>query len=293
MLSWSRVPCSSVSAPIPNAASAPSYVGDGKDYAISVSPHRIKTAIGSFPAVTGVKSVKSVNVGVGCICGKDAYSLQLNSNFYVTTNCGQNPKCVGWEQFALTSPVDKHHHFALLFIQDWRIAQTKVRLACPAKSTGWQQVGYDCFYSSRGIEVPEIPIQQLGEVTLSGSAAPNGDSVFLSDGTTVYGTKNLQGDLMDLSRYWTGAEFNVVGDAFDSLALFNAGSEITVRIEADDGSTAAPICQANKGTTGETNSLSFVPVPSKATKQQYPSILFTEADIPGNATPKCDAIGGL
>ena len=139
---------------------------------------------------------------------------------------------------------------------------------------------------------PQIPITELGQMSLSGSAAPTGDSAFLTVGTTVYGTQNIQGDLMDLSQNWTGAEFNIVGDCCGSRADFNAGSTITVGLEADDGSTAAPSCLTNKGTTGESNSLSFIAAPSNPPQQQYPSILFTEASTPGSAAPSCDTRRG-
>jgi len=49
------------------------------------SGHLLKSATGSFPTVTGVKSEKSVGVpafGDGGILGPNEYTLQVNTNFY-------------------------------------------------------------------------------------------------------------------------------------------------------------------------------------------------------------------
>ena len=296
-LGWSRIACTKAIPPVPAIGSvAPGIIGDGRDFALSVSPQLISTAIGSFPEVSGVKRVRTVGVrsfGRGCVCGNDAYTLQLNSNTYLTTDCGKNAQCTGWEQFVYATPVNKGVKSAQLFIQDWRIRTTSTSLKCPPKHSGWAASGGDCYFSSPAIDVPQIPITELGQMSLSGSAAPTGDSAFLTVGTTVYGTQNIQGDLMDLSQNWTGAEFNIVGDCCGSRADFNAGSKITVGLEADDGSTAAPFCLTNKGTTGESNSLSFIAAPSNPPQQQYPSILFTEGSTPGSAAPSCDTVAGL
>jgi hypothetical protein len=299
-IGWSRVACAKAAPPPPipppSGNVTPAVIGDGRDLALSVSPQIISTAIGSFPDVSGVKHVRTVGVrafGKGCVCGNDAYTLQLNSNTYLTNDCGRNPQCTGWEQFVYASPTNTSVKTAEVFIQDWRIRTTSTSLKCPPKHSGWAANGGDCYYSSPGIEVPAIPISELDEMSLSGSAASSGDSAFLTVGTTAYGMKNVQGDLMDLDRNWTGAEFNIVGDCCGSRASFNAGSKITVSIEADDGSTAAPACLTNKGTTAETNSLSFVAAPSNAPEQQYPSILFTEAGKADGSAPSCDTLAGL
>ncbi len=131
-LGWSRVACAKAAAPVPRIGNVtPATVGDGRDFAISVSPQLISTAIGSFPEVSGVKRVRTVGVpayGNGCVCGNDAYTLQLNANTYLTTDCGKNAKCTGWEQFVYASPVNKGATTAQLFIQDWRIRTTKKSL---------------------------------------------------------------------------------------------------------------------------------------------------------------------
>jgi hypothetical protein len=126
------------------------------------------------------------------------------------------------------------------------------------------------------------------------SAARSSDGAFLSAGTTVYGMKDEQGDFMKLSQNWTRAEMNVFGNCCSSLAVFNRGSTIGVRIEADDGSKDAPLCEGGfSGTTGETNNLSFISAPANPTKEKYPSILFTQSNVAGGGPASCDAVAGL
>jgi hypothetical protein len=57
---------------------------------------------------------------------------------------------------------------------------------------------------------------------------------------------------------WNEVEYNVVGDAGGSEAEFNSsGVNVGVKIAVTDGSTSAPTCEADTGTTGESNNLSL------------------------------------
>ena len=60
-----------------------------------------------------------------------------------------------------------------------------------------------------------------------------------------------------LSTGWKESEFNIVGDGGGSEADFNSGSSITVKSAVTNGTTNAPICASNAGTTGETNNLNL------------------------------------
>ena len=60
-----------------------------------------------------------------------------------------------------------------------------------------------------------------------------------------------------LATAWKQAEFNIIGDGGGSKATFNKGSSITVKVAVTHGSTAAPSCASNAGTTGETNNLTL------------------------------------
>ena len=90
---------------------------------------------------------------------------------------------------------------------------------------------------------------------LTGTATAGGDdSVTLYYGSDVYSV-SANDDVLDISSVWDKAEFNVVGNGGGSRADFNSGSSITVSLFLSDGSTSAPTCVANDGTTGETNNL--------------------------------------
>ncbi len=63
--------------------------------------------------------------------------------------------------------------------------------------------------------------------------------------------------ITNLGTAWTASEYNIIGDGGASEAVFNKGSSISVRIGLNDGTTNAPTCVANDGTTGETNNLNI------------------------------------
>jgi hypothetical protein len=63
--------------------------------------------------------------------------------------------------------------------------------------------------------------------------------------------------VVDLATGWLESEFNIFGDGDGSEAVFNTGSSITVRVALTDGSTTAATCEADAGTTGETNNLTL------------------------------------
>jgi hypothetical protein len=239
-----------------------------------------------------VMSVPNPVATVPCNCLRDAYTVQLNSDLYPLAPCGTNARCTGWEQLVYHTP-KAQTKIALLYIQVWRIKIGETGLQCPPSSSGWVSAFGDCVHNSPFLAAPQIPIGQLTKVSLTLSAAPTGDSAFLTYGTKVYGMKDLQADFMDLSEHWTGAEFNVFGWCCSTQAVFNHGSKLTARLEVDDGSTAAPACNVNAGTTGETNSLSFVAAPTKPQALTYPSILFTESNTAGGEAASCDALKGM
>ena len=94
-------------------------------------------------------------------------------------------------------------------------------------------------------------------MNLSGNAVNGGlDTLEFMDGAKAYSTTG-QDSVMYLSAGWTGSEFNIIGDGGGSQADFNAGASLTVQIDLTDGTTDAPTCQANDGTTGETNNLNL------------------------------------
>jgi hypothetical protein len=264
-------------------------VGDGLDYTADTTPNLISMAIGAFPKVKGVKTVDSE----GC-CGYqglNSYSLQLNSYFFQTAACGDIPNCAGWEQFVLSNPPATSE--GALFIQDWLVPTEGSGLSGCPPSAGWEYVGIGCVQNSPyAVSIPNIPVADLNEVIETGKAASSGDSIYLSVDKTEYGMKNIQSDgIVDLSEHWEGAEFNVIGNGGGDTADFNAGSKITVSLQADDGMTAKPSCPPDTGTTGESNNLNFVKAPKNPAELQYPAIEFTMSSKSGGKA-SCDTLNG-
>jgi hypothetical protein len=259
-------------------------VGDGNDFTADTTPNLISTAIGAFPKVKGVKTVESGG-------GMDAYSLQLNSNFFETAACGTLADCVGWSQFVYENPSGSGE--GTLFIQDWLVATDPSGFSHCPPGEGWENLGIGCVQNSPfAVSLPNVDVTQLGSVIETGNADSSGDSIYIAVGTTEYGMKNVQGDgITDLSQHWEGAEFNILGDGGGDQANFNSGSKITVSIQADDGVKKKPTCPANSGTTAETNNLFFVRAPARAPKLQYPSIEFTMSSKAG-AKATCDTERG-
>jgi hypothetical protein len=86
------------------------------------------------------------------------------------------------------------------------------------------------------------------------------NSVTLYYGSDVV-TTTWYDTMLDISSVWNEAEFNVLGDAGGSRAVFNIGSSITVDLAFYNGSDSTPTClgPTNAGTTGETNNLNLGP----------------------------------
>jgi hypothetical protein len=275
-------------------AEAVQSVGNGNDYTIDTGSNLISEAIGSFPVVTGVTSVKSVeNPEFGC-CGengKNSYTLQLNSYFFTSAACGKIKNCEGWEQFVFENPPGTGK--AQLFIQDWLVPTTSAGLSGCPKDAGWEYADGGCVQNSpNSVDIPNQSIANLAEISETGEAASSGDSVYLSAGSDLYGMENVQGDgITDLSAHWAGAEFNVIGNAGGAIADFNSGASLTVSVQADDGVLSAPTCPADSGTTGESNNLKFSAPPSNPGELEYPSIQFTES-YAKSGTASCDKVAG-
>jgi hypothetical protein len=250
---------------------AAEVTGNGHDYAAKAKG-LITLASGGF-TIKGVKSEKSVGVaafGGGGILGPNEYSLQLNTNANdATSRCAGHSGCTVWQQFVY-SPDYNVPGEAAVFMQYWLIGWGSS--ACPG---GWAKYGTDCYKNSAYVAAPDVPITDLGKLGLEGTATAGGnDSVVFSYGTNSYSITGKD-SVLDISSVWKEAEFNVVGNAGGSRADFNSGSSITVTLLLLDGSTSAPTCVANGGTTGETNNLNLGACKAFS---GFPNIQFTESN---------------
>jgi hypothetical protein len=216
-------------------------VGNGNDYAAVVSG-LISSGVGTFPVVTGLKS----ETGYGGQA--NTYSLQLNSDFFTTSVCNgsSDPQdCAGWEQFVYSNS-------GVAFIQYWLLDYGS---KCP--SGGWMEYEGSCYRNSNGVDVPTQVITQLGNLKLSGTAVSGGlDTLTMTTASNAYSTTGND-SVVYLAKGWNQAEFNVVGDGGGSEAKFNKGTSLTVDIALKDGSSSAPTCESDDGTTGETNNLTL------------------------------------
>lgn len=265
-VTWHRVACTV--APLrpfmPRDGRAGRTVGDGNDYA-AVSAGLTTKATGSFPVVSGVKTEK--NNG-----NSSEYSLQLNSNFSAASPaCAKAKKpasCLGWEQFVFSEDGGQEGS-GVLFVQYWLIDYNK---ACPS---GWMKFSKDCFRNSdSSIGVPKQTIKQLANLQLSGQASKSLDTSTLVTAAKAY-TMTGKDNILGLVKFWNASEFNIIGNGNGSEATFNKGASITVQIALKDGTTVAPICQANAGTTAETNNLNLGAC--TASGGASPSVTFTQS----------------
>jgi hypothetical protein len=257
-MTWEAIDCA-VAPNVPylprRGASTTETVGDGKDFAAQVTG-LITQTVGTFPTVTGVTKETDGS--------SNDYSIQLNSNFMSKARCHTIAGCQAWEQFVYSSSSKS------AFMQYWLIGQG----TCPAGGD-WIADGSDCYKNSAAVTVPKIAISALSTMKMSGAAVNGGNDtlVFTADGD-AYSTSGKD-SVVELGLDWTASEFNIIGDGGGSEAIFNTGSSVTVKIAVTNGTTTAPVCGANDGTTGETNNLTLGSCEAEGGSTPY--IQFTES----------------
>lgn len=283
---WKQVACNPAPArvhPIPRirslsmhaaASGGSETVGNGHDYALS-SSSLISSTTGTFPSVTGVTSEKGVGVaafGGGGILGPNEYSLQINSNFDGTTaSCNGHSGCTVWQQF-IYAPDYAVSGQGAVFMQYWLIGYGGS--SCPS-GFGSDGAG-DCYRNSSIATAPDVPATQLANLKLSGTVVSGGnDTVTFTNGTHAYSV-SASDTILRLASVWDESEFNIVGNAGGSKAQFNSGSSVTVKVAVNNGSTSAPTCASNAGTTGETNNLNLGTCSTAG--GSTPSIQFVESN---------------
>jgi hypothetical protein len=240
--------------------------GDGNDHAL-VSPTVASSMEGTFPKAKGLTSETDGG-------RQNTYTLQLNSNFMkndqacAAANVPAN--CLGWLQYVYSS--SEHQSF----MQYWLIHYSGGTVHCPS---GWNTFSDDCWKNSAGKGTPQEPITDITQMSMSGNAVAGGvDTLVFTDGANAFSTTG-QDSVMFLANGWTESEFNVIGDGGGSQADFNTGTKLTVKIDVTNGSQAAPVCQANDGTTGETNNLTLGKCKAKKSKKgNLPFVQFTESN---------------
>ncbi|MBV9968470.1 MAG: hypothetical protein JO228_00675, partial [Xanthobacteraceae bacterium] len=278
---WQEVPCITPP-PVPNPpahGSRPDTIGNGNCASAQVSGH-IKSSTGAFDSVTGVTSeVGAGNPNTGIA---NAFTLQVNSNFFYNSppcsGASTPSNCQGWQQF-----VHSNYQAQSAYMQYWLINYNNT---CPS---GWIAYSPHCYTNSPGVSVPEQPISNLVNLSLTGQATAGGiDTLILSTGGTLYAVQNND-SMVGLANFWTTSEFNIFGDCCLSAANFNNGSSMVVRTTVDSGVTTAPSCYAG-GFTGETNNLYFQPASGTPRRSTQPAIVFTQSSNVTSTTPCQSAV---
>ncbi len=273
---WKEVPCTTAPA-VPylpargGASPRAGVVGNGVDVSAQVSSQIFET-VGSFENTSGITSETGPQ-------GPNAFSLQINSNFFSSPACAgaTNPgSCQGWQQFVHSN------YYQSTFMQYWLLNYGPAK--CPP---GWTSYQNDCYKNSAALSVPTQPITNLINLSVTGLAVSGGlDTLILSTGTQLYSVTG-QDSVVTLAQGWQDSEFNIVGDCCGYQANFNSGAAIAVRISVNSGSPpsrSAPSCYG-AGFTGETNNLSFAPAPADTQQEPLPAIVFLENSTGGAAYP--------
>src|SRR2546423_3577199 len=159
----------------PRHGARPLVVGNGDDVAAQVPTGFIATAIGSFDSVVNVSS-ESGPIGNAGPAVANAYTLQMNTNFFASTACAGSPNagCQGWEQFVYANDGSS----GVAFIQYWLI---KYNAACPG-GVGWNQFSFTgstdiyCWKNNTGGAGagPNQPITNLRNLSLTRHARGGG-----------------------------------------------------------------------------------------------------------------------
>jgi uncharacterized repeat protein (TIGR01451 family) len=275
-LEWHEVPCGQPSK-FPNPASGPrpNVVGNGNDISAVVSGPKITAAIGSFDSVTPATVTESGPWG-GNPNVANAFTLQINSQFFSTPACNAVAGCLGWQQFIYSQ---NQCSGPCVFMEYWLL---NFGPSCPAGP--WIQSGNNCFFNSANAPAPAVTAAQLQGTTLRGTAFGTDTVVLTSAGGTA--TATAADSVLSLQLQWNTAEFNVFGDCCSTQANFSAGTTLVTRTLVINGSTTPPAC-VTQGFTAETNNLSFGPS-APAASAPGPAVIFTTSSA-GGAPSNCAA----
>jgi hypothetical protein len=295
-------------------------VGSTVDFFARVTG-QLTSATGSFkvtPTTPGGAFSETGNVAGKAPAQANSYAVQLNVPVFSATQCqiaAVPANCFGWEQFFYSSSNCGSACFNGVEIEYWLIRYNNPNLPfsttpganynppCPSALPLADGTG-NCYLNPVVTPVsPVLPVTDLNNMTLTGSAAAGGDQATLTDGTQAWTNSPTADDLLGLATNgnWNGTEFNVFGDEDFDQAVFSGVQSIQVTTVLHNGTTSAPSCSTtftgSNGTnqlfwaTGETNNL-FLAAPPTLGTQPSPTMAFNETSTAPSVTPSCaDAAG--
>ncbi len=122
-----------------------------------------------------------------------------------------------------------------------------------------------------------MPVSKIGSIQLSGSAtAGSVDTVMFSINGQAYSVSQ-NAKTLNINKIGRQSEFNIFGNGIDNpVVSFNRGSSVTVNVAVNDGTTNAPTCLGNAGTTSEQNNLTLGSC--TASGGSSPRISFTQSN---------------
>lgn len=278
----SSVPTVSQAVSNGHAALRAHSVGGGEYTAQAPAGHPMSTAVGSFPFVTGVTSVRNSPVVSGC--GTNCFEISLNSTSFATPVCGKVQACTGSQSFVFSN--DPGSSSEQMWIEDALYEPYTASPKCPA---GFSSEAYYCTsfaYYSKSIPNLAMTAANLKSVRLTASVGKSGDRFTLTIGKSQYVV--TQKDLTGLAGRWYGVWFAVTGG--NGSANFNSGSTITSSIQTDTGLTTPPGCGLF-GYLSANNNLTLTLERPAPVKQTFPSVWFTQSNVPPPGGSSCRAVG--
>jgi hypothetical protein len=259
----------------------PLVIGGGNDIVAQTPAGPIFEAFGSFENVSGVTSVSSP-ITPGGPPVANAYTLQLNTNYFKTPACdlaSVPDLCAGFQQFVFANDGTSGR----VYIEYWLLAYNA---ACPAGFGAFTISGdvYCRQATPAAVVASNTPITNMANFLISGNISGAADRVTMTIGGTAYTATGSS--IVDPGPEWIMAEFNVFGYGNGSMANFNSTASTNVRTRINYGGTAPPICVA-AGFTAETNNLNFA-LPRPPGSGAGPAVIFAQ-NISGGAVANCDA----
>jgi len=283
-MKWKEIPCALPEsqsyvrpAPAGEMIQTGQVVGAGYVASVAENDPPISAAEGSFI------NVKNVTGIIDTLAGSNAYSLQINSNFFdlpADSNFCQTggDGCQGWVQFTNQSGKISVWHIILGANANW----------CQGKGL---IEGNVCYIESGLTGVPDQPISNINnKMIFSGKTAGGIDVVTLFIGGEAYSASaQTPLEFKNFPQVWREAQFNIVGRGGRSRLYFNDTAQLTIRTKIDNGTTKPPIC-LNHNTTAEGNNLNYNS-PCCVYGGAEPSIAFVEGTGPDITVSSCAVLG--